>query len=331
MKVFLGLDTSCYTTSVAAVEESGVILSDLRCPLAVPKGMRGLRQEEAVFQHVVNAPRLLEETFRRLDAVALGAVAASVRPTELPESYLPVFRVAEGYGRAVSLVTGAPFLETSHQMGHLEVGLWSTGRPAGREFLAVQISGGTTHFLHVTPDAEGFGRVALVGGTMDIHAGQLVDRIGQAMGLDFPAGPRLDELARTGDPAGATMPCTVRGYRVSFSGPQTKGVRLLREGARREDVAAATLQCIANALEKILRRACADLGIQEVLLVGGVAASSFLRRRLRARLEHPGVGLKLYFPAAELCRDNAVGTALIAREGGRSGGAVAGSKQPHLA
>lgn len=307
--LYLGIDTSAYTTSVAVVNSDGKLIYENRRLLDVPSGERGLLQSQAVFQHVQNLPGLLKEAFGRIDSARVAAVAASTAPRPVEGSYMPVFTVSRGQGEALAAALNCPFVATTHQEGHIAAAAWSAGVELPQRFLAVHLSGGTSELLLVTVRPGGY-HVQLLGGTEDLHAGQFVDRVGVALGLDFPAGPVLEKLA-----AGSTerlgIPSAVDGYKFSFSGPETHAQRLIKQGAKAADVARAVEQCIATTLEKVLRRAVQQEGIKEVLLAGGVAANSYIRGRLKKRLEHRAVGARLVFAQPQYSTDNAVGIALL--------------------
>lgn len=324
MDLFLGIDTSCYTTSLAVVDGEGNLLSEARRLLHTPQGGRGLAQNEAVFQHVNNLPELFAQISAEVCVQQLRGIAASIRPRPVEGSYMPVFRVARSYGKSLSVLLGVPFTGTSHQEGHLAAGLWSAQGPREPEFLAVHLSGGTTELLCVNrltgPElSERVFEITLLGGTADLHAGQFVDRVGVALGLPFPAGPHLENLAGevpTGDvPAfQVSIPSSVKGYQISFSGPETHALRLIAQNTPNPLIARAVENCIAISMEKIIRKALLDSGIKEVLVVGGVSANQFIREKLFARLQHKSVGARLFFAAPELSCDNAVGVAQIARQ-----------------
>ena len=161
--------------------------------------------------------------------------------------------------------------------------------------MAVHLSGGTTELLRVVKKGEGY-EINRLGGTRDLNAGQLVDRVGVAMGLPFPAGPSLEKLALRYEGSPVTVASAVRGLDCSFSGPETA---LLRMWEKRElppeGIAFATLRCIANTLERWLLNAFQAAGDRTVLIVGGAAANGLIRERLRLRLEHPAVGARLHF------------------------------------
>jgi len=305
----LGIDTSCYTTSVAVVDENRKLLFQDRRLLEVPPGERGLQQSQAVFQHVQNLPLLLETAFSHAEPRDIQVVAASVAPRPVRGSYMPVFTVSGGQGKILADALKAPFAATTHQEGHIEAAAWSGGKELPGTFLAVHLSGGTSELLLVNTKPSGYD-IELLGGTTDLHAGQLVDRVGVALGLGFPAGPALERLAREAAER-LGIPTAVKGYQFSFSGSETHAQRLIKQGAAAPDVARAVEQCIATTLEKVLRRAVEKEAIHEILLAGGVAANSYIRQRLKKRLEHPAVGARLTFAKPEYSTDNAVGVALL--------------------
>lgn len=309
---FLGIDTSYYMTSMALVDESGRLLEDRRRPLSVPAGERGHSPAEAVWLHLKSLPEVAEALLRESGG-GVAAVAASTRPRPVEGAFLPPFKVSEGFGRTVAAALGVPFFATSHQEMHIMAGLWSADQPPlGREFLAVHLSGGTTELIRVTRQPFGFAE-ELLGGTRDLHAGQLVDRVGVSLGLPFPAGPHLESLAAGGTPGVVTLPASVQELSISFSGPETAAQRLVGR-AQPADLAVAVIHCISKTLEKWLRNAIGQTGLKEVLIVGGVAANQILRERLRSKLEHQAVGGLLSFAQPQFSTDNAVGTALLARE-----------------
>ncbi|MHB9094091.1 MAG: Kae1-like domain-containing protein [Eubacteriales bacterium] len=312
MELYLGIDTSCYTTSLAMVDGEGNLFSEARKLLSVPPGGKGLAQNEALFQHITNLPDLFQQLIGDSGTGTLRGVAASIRPRPVEGSYMPVFRVAQSYGMSLANLLGIPFTGTSHQEGHLAAGIWSARGPREGEFLACHLSGGTTEILHVT-GYTGLDRafnIKLLGGTNDLHAGQFIDRVGVSLGLSFPAGPQLELLARQAE-GNVSIPSAVKGYEISFSGPETAARRLIDQGTPAGEIARAVEKCIANSLRKIISKAVEDTGIKAVLIVGGVSANSFIRRELSAGVQQKPVNGKLYFASPGLSSDNAVGTALI--------------------
>ena len=307
---YLGLDTSCYTTSVALADAEGGVVQDCRRVLTVEKGARGLRQSEALFQHLQNLPELVETvaSYRPLRGVAFSA-----RPRPVTGSYLPVFLAGANFARVIAATAGIPVLASSHQEGHIRAALAGSGLES-EAFLGLHLSGGTTELLAVKRRPGGFA-IKLLGGTSDLHAGQMVDRIGVAMGLPFPAGPHLEALAEKA--AGELrLPVAVAGLSVSFSGPTSAALRLWEKKAEPAELARAVLDCLVETVFLLLKAGVetGEPGCHEVLLFGGVASNAYLRRELTARMAGFSQDIKVYFGATGLSSDNAVGLALLARE-----------------
>jgi len=308
-KVLLGIDTSNYRTSLCLAGEDGRIVAEAKRLLKVKEGKRGLQQSEAVFQHVLNLPELSEQI--GWSDYEIAAVCVSEKPRPVDRSYMPVFKVGEGLAKSLSVYLRVPCYLTTHQEGHIAAGEYTAKeRPRQNRFLAVHLSGGTSELLLCERESAGY-KIEKIGGTKDLHAGQLVDRIGVAMGLSFPAGPQLEQLAR--EAAGEfRVSSAVDGLAFSFSGPEASLLRAIAAGnVSRAEIARATEQCIANTLEKVLRHAAEQGFPREVLIVGGVAANQYVRERLIKRLEHPAVGMKLYFCDPVYSGDNAYGVAML--------------------
>lgn len=308
--VYLGIDTSCYTTSVALVDAHGRVLQDERLLLPVGSGEHGLRQSDAVFQHVRQLPELL----RRIvwSPRHLQAVGVSLRPRPVDGSYMPVFLTGLVAAQAVATAAGVPLYEFSHQEGHLAAG-WA--ELSGGPCLAVQISGGTSEVLLVDPQPAGGFAIDLLAGTSDLSAGQMIDRVGVALGLPFPAGPALERLARHAS-GRLALPSSVNDLSFSFSGPCTAALRLVEQQQDAAEIAFAVLRVVANSLEKVLRLAHERYRRSQVLLVGGVMSNLLIRERLEHRL---GPTMQLVFAEPTLSSDNAVGVARLACRRQQSG------------
>lgn len=311
----IGLDTSAYTTSLALADsETGVVL-DQRQLLPVKIGERGLRQSEAVFEHVRNLPRVFEKAARQLAEQELAAVGASVSPRNRDGSYMPVFLVGSSYGRCLAASLGVPFYEFSHQEGHIRAALIDSGIDEARPFMAIHFSGGTSEVLRVQRERAGRYNIRLLSSGRDLAAGQLVDRVGVRMGLPFPSGTELEKLAKRiddGERDIPVIPSAVSDSGFSFSGAEAAAFRLLQDGVPKEAVAFAVLRCIANTLEKVIRQKAEQEGLTQVLLAGGVMANSLVRTRLIYRFA--GAKTQLLFARPELATDNAVGVALLTLE-----------------
>lgn len=309
---FLGIDTSNYTTSIALCDEDGQLLSDSRQVLMVKAGERGLRQSEALFQHVRNLPEMLESLdFSRVQVVG---IAASVSPRPVEDSYMPVFRAGSGQGRTLAHVLGIPFLPLSHQENHIRGAMYGCGIQSDRldpPFLSVHFSGGTSEILKVTPREIGYD-CEILGKTLDLNSGQLIDRIGVAMGLGFPAGKALEALARQDVEHQFTISSRVEGQNFHFSGQENQALALLEGGAAQSAVAYALFRAIGKTLERAVRASAQAEGIRQVVFSGGVMANGIVRKTIEHRLK--GSGIQLFFTNPRYATDNAVGLALLAWE-----------------
>ena len=178
MALYLGIDTSAYTTSLALVDERGMLIEEYRKVLEVPQGERGLAQSTALFLHVQNLPQLVEMIKPELWSEIRG-IGVSIAPRPVKGSYMPVFTPGVAIATSLAAALGVPLLKTSHQEGHIAAGIHSS-ELAQEHFLAVHISGGTTELLEVRSIEPGKLDIEILGGTTDLHAGQFIDRVGVA-------------------------------------------------------------------------------------------------------------------------------------------------------
>lgn len=305
----LGIDTSNYTTSVAVIDDQANLIFDHRKILTVKEGERGLRQSDALFQHIMNMPVL----FRKLSDLNIGyhikTISVSSRPRPVDGSYMPVFKVAQSFGKTIANTLNCEYKEFSHQEGHIEAAKWSSKQILDSEFLAVHISGGTTEILHVKNNDKFGYNINILGGTSDISAGQFIDRIGVKLGFSFPAGKQMDELIMESEKAGISLPVSVKGAYMSFSGPETAANKLIQEYDKNV-IATAVFECIAKSLQKTIKNCCEYTGLKQILLIGGVASSEYIRSYLYKQLSNENC--TIYFGNGKYCTDNAVGTALLA-------------------
>ena len=303
----LGLDTSCYTTSAALMDLRGHLLGDQRRLLRVKPGHRGLAQSEMVFQHTRNLPDLLEAL--DLSGVQVKAIGVSAKPRPREESYMPAFLVGLGMARSLGKLMGLPVHRFTHQHNHMFAGLWSVGKPAPDRFLLVHISGGTTDLLLCERQPDGNFSLEPRGTSIDLHAGQFIDRVGVALGLPFPAGAPLEKLAETASEAHPLKVWSREGE-LSLSGPCTQTLRAIEKG---EDPAALALgveQAIGKALARTISWVCEKEQLSQVLLAGGVSANREIRRQLEDFLGQRQIGL--WAPDPRYSVDGAVGNAWAA-------------------
>lgn len=309
MDVAIGLDTSCYTTSVAAVDTAGNVVASQRMLLQVQSGQRGLRQSEAVFAHVRQMPALVRAVGEAIGGARICAVAASYAPTAREDSYMPVFTVGVSHAETLAGLLGVPCYRVSHQQGHIAAGQLGLP-PMGERFVALHLSGGTTELL-LSEQEE----LTPLGTSLDLHAGQLIDRVGVMMGLPFPAGPSLEALAlHNMEPVASLLPANLaRGdLDCHLSGAETRCRQWIEQSTYSNGkVAAETFDLVARTVARMLAAACEAAGVTQVLVVGGVASSGLLRELVARRLRKLGCGAELRFGKPEYSGDNAAGVAWL--------------------
>lgn len=308
-KYYLGIDTSAYTTSIGIVNEEGQVILDLRKRLKVAKNKRGLRQQEAVFQHIKNLPEMFAKVSETIDINDLMVVSASTKPRNIEKSYMPVFVVGKEQAFIISKLLNIPYKEFSHQEGHISAGIIGTALEREENFLAFHISGGTTELLFVNNKREKFD-IERIGGTLDISIGQLVDRIGVKRGLDFPCGEKMDYLSQNGSIINKKIPISVKDTWANFSGYENLFNDLIdNKKYLTEDIIKTLFYTIYLCLEEIIVNSCMNFNIGKVLLIGGVASNIFIRKNLSESLSKRGIDL--YIPPIEYCSDNGIGTAYL--------------------
>ncbi|MBQ8682231.1 MAG: O-sialoglycoprotein endopeptidase [Selenomonadales bacterium] len=312
MKGYVGIDTSCYTTSVAIIDEAGDRIADNRRILSVKEGKRGLAQSEMVFQHMRNLPELWEGALGSISGIRIAGIGVSTMPRRAEGSYMPAFLAGHGYARVLSAALDVPIYGISHQEGHIYAGLWSCRQLASDDFLAMHVSGGTTELVRVRRDGDIIRSVELLGGSCDLHGGQFVDRIGVALGLSFPTGKKLEELAKSGHDDAVELPVSVRGLTVSFAGPESHAQRLMTKPYDKAAMAAGVEECIAKTLARLLRNAVQETGCRDILMVGGVMSNTYIRNYLKVYFAKKRIHAKLHYPEAVYSPDNAMGAAYAA-------------------
>ena len=276
--ICIGFDTSNYTSSVAAYDgERGENASRL---LPVRAGELGLRQSEALFSHIKRLPELSDRLFAHLDPNEIKAIGVSTRPRAVEGSYMPCFLAGESQARVLAAALHVPVFELSHQQGHIAAVLWSAGRLdlLGSDFLAWHLSGGTTELLFVRSTPTGELDCERIGGTTDISAGQLIDRTGQLLELDFPSGKALDNLT-WGMDSGEYFRVRVEGCDFSLSGVQNQIQAFRAKGASGPETAYFALRSVIEAVKKATKNARKEQELP-VLFSGGVASNTLLRRLL---------------------------------------------------
>ncbi|MDE6659136.1 MAG: peptidase M22, partial [Eubacterium sp.] len=282
--MFLGFDTSNYTTSVAFFDGKKIVQK--KKLLEVKAGERGLRQSDAVFQHTVNMPSLIRALTEECDFNDVQAVAVSTRPRNVDGSYMPCFLVGEANAVSVSSISKAPMYKTSHQIGHILAALYSIERLdlIKEPFVAFHVSGGTTEALLVTPDDEEIIKAELIAESTDLKAGQAIDRAGVMMGLKFPCGVELDKLAQSSNREFKTKP-SMKDLNCSLSGVENKAKKMFENNESNKDIAKFVISFIADPLSEMTARILVKYGKTPIVFAGGVSGNSMLKEKLGKRIQ----------------------------------------------
>jgi N6-L-threonylcarbamoyladenine synthase len=299
---FLGIDTSNYTTSVALMDGDSIIQRKKLLP--VKSGSLGLRQSDAVFHHTQRLWRLYSDLVADTDTRMIEAVGVSSRPRPVEGSYMPCFSVGYNAARIIADTLKVPLLEFSHQEGHIAAALYSAKKPElfGREFLAFHVSGGTTEAVLATPDNGGF-RLELAADTLDLNAGQAVDRVGLMLGLDFPCGPELEKLALKFDGEIKVKP-TLKGADCCLSGLENLCRNMYDNNSSKEKISCFCIKYIEQTLCEMTDRLLEKYGKLPLVFAGGVMSNSIIRKTITERY---GAA----FAEPEFSSDNAAGVAYL--------------------
>lgn len=340
-KHILGIDTSNYKTSLALISQDDIIC-DIRKFLDVKQGERGLRQSEALFQHVKNLPLLFDDLNGQYAEIAdefdgwelreyIGAIAFSSRPRPVEGSYMPCFLAGASFARSLGAVLDVPVIGFSHQEGHIEAIKAFTEMSYIDQFIACHFSGGTCEVLKVGPvvgdqsyeqqrlamgehftvinGENSIYEIEQIGGTKDISFGQVLDRAGVQLGMSFPCGADLDRIAmETTHRSSILTPIKVNDCEFNLSGIDTQ-IKNHLDDADQAGLVREIFEKFSDAIIKLLLQACQKTGYRDVIMSGGVSTSRFIRKAISDALEEEGV--IVYFDDLDLSSDNAVGTALL--------------------
>lgn len=312
MSLYLGIDTSNYTTSAALYDDTAGVVVQQKELLPVKSGALGLRQSDAVFSHVKQLGSLVEQLMAGMPGRVPERVGVSVRPRDMEGSYMPCFLVGELAARSIAAACGVPLSCFSHQAGHVAAALYSAGHLElmERPFAAFHLSGGTTECVLVRPGTDRPLAVELFSASLDLKAGQAVDRVGGMLGLPFPAGRRLEELAQ-GSAKSYTIRPAMKGRDCSLSGIENKCQAMLEAGEKPCDIARFCLDSLLAAVLAMTRALKAEHGDLPVVYAGGVMSNAVLQQGISEA--YGG-----FFAKPEFSSDNAAGVAVLASrtEGG---------------
>jgi Metal-dependent proteases with possible chaperone activity len=301
MNYYLGIDTSNYTTSVAVCNANNIVVENIRIPLKVKDGERGLRQSDAVFAHVVNLPI----AFEMLKKYEITAVGYSAYPRDVDGSYMPCFLAGECTARSIAALNDVPVYKFSHQAGHIASAVYSSGADEealySNGFIAFHVSGGTTEVLLMKSDRS----ITKTGGTLDLNAGQAIDRVGVKLGMKFPCGMELEREALKCNER-IKVNVNVNGLNCNISGLENKADELIKNGKDMTYIALYTLEFIKTTLDKITENALEQYGGLPLLYAGGVMSNSIIKKYFTEKYN-------AYFAEPSFSADNAAGISILCR------------------
>lgn len=318
-KLFVGIDTSNYTTSLALCTYEGQVVANIKKLLPVESGERGLRQSDALFLHTKNLPELMSTLSdvikNNYPQSEICAVGYSAYPRDCEGSYMPCFLAGQAAAYSFCAPIGCPIYKFSHQAGHIAAALYSSGaedkiisqaQTCQNRFAAFHVSGGTTELLLVTL-TDGRMRVEQVGGTRDINAGQAIDRTGVMMGLTFPCGREMESMCGEGVSYNKQIKICVDGLFCNLSGLENQAAKIYTQNQNKGEVCEFVFDFIGKTLLKMtdnLRALYPDI---PVLYAGGVMSNGRIKNLLSKNE-------KTYFAQPEFSSDNAAGISLLCRK-----------------
>lgn len=302
----LGIDTSNYTTSVAMYSLSDNTVKHTRKLLPVRDGSLGLRQSDAVFHHTQQLPQLIKELMADVDRGSIVAVGVSAYPRDEVGSYMPCFTVGLGTAEILGAVLNVPVYRFSHQSGHIAAAVYSSAHDElyRDSFLAFHVSGGTTEAVLISPDEERIFKTKIAASSLDLHAGQAIDRVGVSLGMKFPCGKELEKLALTCNETVKVNPC-IKGCDCCLSGIENICRKMLESHEPPNRIALTCLKFVGASLEQMCSKIIAEYGEMSVLFAGGVMSNSIIKEDLSRKF-------KCIFAKPEFSTDNACGTAVLA-------------------
>lgn len=314
----LGIETSCDETAAALVEDGRRALSDVvSTQVDIHRRWGGVVPELASRNHVVQVLPVIDEALRRADKqlTDVDLIAVTSGP-----GLVGALLVGVQVAKSMEMATGIPFVGVNHLEGHL---LAIRLMPSAPEppFLGLVVSGGHTSLY----DVRAFGDYRLVGSTRDDAAGEAYDKVAKILGLPYPGGVPIDQLAQRGDPKAIRFPRALSEPDVfdwSFSGLKTAVLNHVRRhgqptGQALADLCASFQEAVADSLTRKLIAAARSLGARKVVLCGGVAANSRLRALAQERADYRE--LELHLPPVKLCTDNGAMIAVAGFEAYRRG------------
>lgn len=304
--IILGIDTSCYTTSIAAISLNNELIYNEKIILNAKN--LGLRQSEAVFQHINNLGKISDNINEIMKNYNICAICASKAPRPVKNSYMPVFMVGYNFAKLLSTTLNVDFFETTHQENHIAASLYTNKIKNEDKFLSVHMSGGTSEILLVNKKDNKYD-IKIVAATNDISFGQIIDRVGVKLGYTFPCGKYIDENAiNCSETLEVGLKTSTKEGYMNLSGLENQINKIID---KKDDkyISKLLLNAIVKTLEKSLLYVCQKYNVDEVVFAGGVSASKYISTEINKRLSKKNI--HTYFTKPNFATDNAFGCAII--------------------
>lgn len=293
--ISLGIEGTAHTISCGIVDDTRV-LSNFSKTYHNPAG--GIHPREAAVHHSENVKDVI---MNALSSANLTLADIDIISFSRGPGLGPCLRVVATAARTLAIKGGKPLIGVNHPLGHVEIGRKVTG---ALDPIMLYVSGGNTQII-----SHWAGRYRVLGETMDIGIGNMLDKLGRDLGFPFPGGPQIEKLASKGDKL-LDLPYSVKGMDTSFSGIYTAAKEYLRKGKSKEDVCFSVQEYSFAMLLEVLERGLHQTSKDEILLAGGVAKNLRLKEMLSSLSSD--LGIRAYLTADQYCMDNG---AMIAEAG----------------
>lgn len=286
--ICLGIESTAHTFGIGIADGSGKILANAK-DVYKPKEGYGIIPMEAAKHHSEKAEEILQKALNeaKISLKDIDIIAFSAGPG-LP----PCLRAGARFAESPSARLEKPLIPVNHCVSHIEIGKLASG---AKDPVTLYVSGGNTQVI-----AFAEGRYRVFGETMDVGIGNALDQFAREAGLNFPGGPKIEHLSKTGNYV--RLPYTVKGMDLSFSGIITEALRQIKKGAKLEDVCFSLQETAFAMLVEVTERAAAHTGKSEILLTGGVAANKRLQKMLEIMCKERGA--RFFSVPRELAGDN---------------------------
>jgi N6-L-threonylcarbamoyladenine synthase len=303
--VILAIETSCDETAAAVVRNGREILSnEISSQIDIHKLYGGVVPEIASRQHIEKINQIIEQALKKAqrDLDQIDAIAVTYGP-----GLIGALLVGVATAKAISYAGKKPLIGVHHIEGHISAN-YIENKELIPPFLSLIVSGGHTHLVMV----EDYGKYRILGRTRDDAAGEAFDKVARALGLGYPGGPQLEQLAKTGDSQAISFPhakIADSPYDFSFSGVKSavlnyiNGCHMKGEQYRTADVAASFQEAVLQVLIEHSAMAIEKFGCKKMAIAGGVASNQTLRKKMKAICQQKGV--QFFYPSPILCTDNA--------------------------